>query len=82
MRMDIPCVRVRRIRDRWGVTQKGLAQILAEFTLWQDAVDYARGVAAENQNSLVEGEDSHGRVILRQIFSTDAAGVVCVRSLR
>ena len=46
------------------------------------AVDYARGVAAENQNSLVEGEDSHGRVILRQIFSTDAAGVVCVRSLR
>lgn len=80
--MDIPCVCVRRIRDRWGVTQKGLAQILAEFTLWQDAVDYARGLAAENRNSLVEGEDLQGRVILRQVFSTDAAGVVWVRSIK
>src|SRR5579863_308307 len=78
---QMPCLCVRRAGDRWGVAQKGLGQFLAEFTLWQDAMDYARGLAVENQNCLVEGEDSRGRLILRQIFSTDAAGVVCVRSI-
>jgi hypothetical protein len=78
---QVPCLCVQRSGDRWGVTQKGRDQFLAEFTLWQDAVDYARGLAVQNQNCLVEGEDSRGRLILRQIFSTDAAGVVCVRSI-
>lgn len=40
----MPCLCVRRTGDRRGVTRKGLGQFLAEFTLWQDAVDYARGV--------------------------------------
>jgi hypothetical protein len=78
---QVPCVCVRRSADRWGVTQKGLGRFVAEFTLWQDAMDYARGLAAENQNCLVEGEDFRGRLILRQIFSTDAAGAVYVRSI-
>ena len=79
--MDMQCVTVRRVGDRWGVTQKGLDWFLAEFSLWQDAIDYARGVAVASQNSVVEGEDFLGRVSLRQIFSTDASGVIHVRSL-
>jgi hypothetical protein len=78
---QVPCVCVRRNGDRWGVTQEGLGCFLAEFTLWQDAVDYARGVAAETQNCLVEAKDLRGRLVLRQVFSTDAAGAVYVRSI-
>lgn len=80
--MEMPCVRVRRIGDRWGVTQKGLDWFLAEFSLWQDAIDYARGVAVASENSVVEGEDFQGRVSLRQVFSTDASGVIHVQSIR
>jgi len=29
--MEVPCVTVRHIGDRWGVTQKGLDWFLAEF---------------------------------------------------
>lgn len=79
--MEVPCVTVRRIGDRWGVTQKGLDWFLAEFTLWQDAIDYARGLAVASENSIVEGEDFQGRVLLRQVFSTDASGVVHVQSM-
>ena len=32
-------------------------------------------------NPIVEGEDFQGRVLLRQVFSTDASGVVHVQSL-
>ncbi len=55
---QVPCCACDASGDRWGVTQKGRDQFLAEFTLWQDAMDYARGLAVENQNCLVEGEDS------------------------
>jgi hypothetical protein len=79
--MDMPCVTVRRTGDRWGVTQNGLDWFLAEFTVWQDAIDYARGLAVTSRNSMVEGEDFQGRISLRQIFSTDASGVVHVRSV-
>jgi hypothetical protein len=79
--MEVSCVTVRRIGDRWGVTQKGLDWFLAEFTLWQDAIDYARGLAVASENSIVEGEDFQGRVLLRQVFSTDASGVVHVQSM-
>ena len=78
--MEVPCVTVRRIGDRWGVTQKGLDWVLAEFSLWQDAIDYARGLAVASEQSIVEGEDLQGRVLLRQVFSTDASGVVHVQS--
>jgi hypothetical protein len=79
--MEVPCVTVRRTGDRWGVTQKGLDWFLAEFVLWQDAIDYARGLAVASENSIVEGEDFQGRLSLRQSFSTDANGVVHVQSL-
>jgi hypothetical protein len=79
--MEVPCVTVRRIGDRWGVTQKGLDWFLAEFSLWQDALDYARGLAVASEQSIVEGEDFQGRVLLRQVFSTDASGVVHVQSM-
>ena len=79
--MEVPCVTVRHIGDRWGVTQKGLDWFLAEFSLWQDAIDYARGLAVASEQSIVEGEDFQGRVLLRQVFSTDASGVVHVQSL-
>lgn len=77
--MDMPCVTVQRCGDGWGVTHKGLGWFLAEFSLWQDAMDYARGLAAANQNSIVEGEDSRGRVALREIFWTDEAGEMRVQ---
>lgn len=79
--LELPCVTVRRVGDRWAVTQKGLGWSLAEFVLWQDALDYARGLAVASENSIVEGEDFQGRVSLRQIFSTDASGVVHVQSV-
>ncbi|HTT42033.1 MAG TPA: hypothetical protein VMG33_03110 [Steroidobacteraceae bacterium] len=78
--MELPCVTVRRTGDRWGVTQKGLGWVLAEFVQWQDAIDYARGLAVASENSIVEGEDFQGRLTLRQIFSTDASGVIHVTS--
>ncbi|HUI62150.1 MAG TPA: hypothetical protein VLX90_18135 [Steroidobacteraceae bacterium] len=78
--MEMPCVTVRRVGDRWGVTQKGLDWFLAEFVLWQDAIDYARGLAVANENSIVEGEDFQGRLALRQVFSTDGSGVIHVQS--
>jgi hypothetical protein len=79
--VDITCVTVRRTGDRWGVTHKGLNWFLAEFTLWQDAIDYARGLAVASRNSVVEGEDFQGRLALRQVFSTDATGIVRVQSM-
>jgi hypothetical protein len=79
--MQVSCVTVRRIGDRWGVTQTGLDWFLAEFSLWQDALDYARGLAVASEQSIVEGEDIQGRVLLRQVFSTDASGVVHVQSM-
>ena len=42
--------------------------VFGRVHLWQDAIDYARGLAVESRNSIVEGEDSQGRVTLRQIF--------------
>jgi hypothetical protein len=79
--MDMPCVRVRRVGERWGVTQQGLDWFLAEFTLWQDALDYARALAVTSEHAMLEGEDSPGHVALRQIFSTDASGVIHVQSV-
>ena len=60
--------------------RKGLDWFLAEFALWQDALDYARGLAAASERSMVEGEDFEGRVALRQVFSRDASGVIHVQS--
>jgi hypothetical protein len=79
--MDMQCVSVRRVGDRWGVTQKGLDWFLAEFSVWQDALDYARALAVTSERSMLEGEDVPGHVSLRQLFFTDATGVIHVQSL-
>jgi hypothetical protein len=79
--MDMQCVSVRRVGERWGVTQKGLDWFLAEFSVWQDALDYARALAVTSERAMLEGEDVAGRVSLRQLFLTDASGVIHVQSL-
>ena len=79
--MNVTCVCVRRNGDRWGVTEAGLNWFLAEFTAWEDALDYARALAVARVESIVEGEDLSGRTTLRQRFSTDAGGIVRVRSM-
>ena len=79
--MDMKCVSVRRVGERWGVTQKGLDWFLAEFSVWQDALDYARALAVTSERSLLEGEDAPGHVTLRQMFFTDESGVIHVQSL-
>jgi hypothetical protein len=79
---DVACVRVvRRADDRWAVTQRGLDWFLAEFSAWEDALDYARSLAVTSHEAILEGEDRHGRVALRQAFSTDAGGVIRIHSL-
>lgn len=80
--MEMACVSVRRNGDRWSVTRKGLDWFLADFVQWQDALDYARGIAVTIcGNVIVEGEDLQGRISLRQIFSTDPSGIVHVQSV-
>jgi len=79
--MDLPRVRVRRCGARWGVTAKGGDWILADFALWQDAVDYARTLAVAEGNSIVEEEDTQGRLTLRQLFTLDPSGIVRVRPI-
>jgi len=78
--MSVKCVKVRRSGARWGVTESGLGWTLAEFSSWEDALDYARAVAVSGDGSVVEGEDGDGRLTLREAFSTDAAGVIRVQS--
>ena len=77
--MDMPCVRVRRTGERWGVTQQGIDWFLAEFALWQDAIDYARGLAVAAENSIVEGEDFQGRIALPFSLKFWTCGVFLVR---
>ncbi len=79
--MSVTCVSVRRKGDGWGVTETGLNWFLAEFTTWEDALDYARRVALAREESMIEGEDPSGQLTLRQLFSTDAGGVVRIRSM-
>ena len=80
--MDVACVRVvQRADDRWAVTQRGLDWFLAEFSVWEDALDYARSLAVTSREAILEGEDRDGRLALRQSYSTDAGGVIRIRSL-
>ena len=79
--MDMNCVKVRRLKNGWGVTQQGNDWYLAEFSVWEDAFDYARSLAVTSREAVVEGEDLYGRVAVRQVLSTDAGGVVSIRSL-
>lgn len=73
-------VKVRRAGSRWGVTEVGLDWTLAEFSTWEDALDYARAIAVAGDGSIVEGEDDDGRLTLREAFRTDAGGVIRIQS--
>ena len=80
--VNVACVRVvHRAADRWAVTQRGLDWFLAEFSVWEDALDYARSLAVTSREAILEGEDRDGRLALRQSFSTDAGGVIRIQSL-
>jgi hypothetical protein len=76
--MSVTYVKVRRSGTRWGVTETGLGWVLAEFSQWEDALDYARTLAVSREQSILEGEDDSGRLTFRQSFSADADGVVRV----
>ena len=76
----VKCVKVRRTGSRWGVTESGLDWTLAEFSSWEDALDYARALAVSGDGSVVEGEDGEGRLTLREAFRTDAGGVIRIQS--
>lgn len=78
--MSTKCVKVRRSGARWGVTEAGLDWTLAEFSTWEDALDYARALAVAGDGSVVEGEDGDGRLTLREAFSMDAGGVIRIQS--
>jgi len=78
--MGVKCVKVQRSGARWGVTESGLGWTLAEFSTWEDALDYARALAVAGDGSVVEGEDGNGRLTMREAFSTDAGGVIRIQS--
>jgi hypothetical protein len=79
--MHMSYVRVLRSGGGWGVSQSGSRELLAVYASWEDAIDHARGLAAGRGAAIVEGEDRQGRLALRQLFRTDARGVVHMRQL-
>jgi hypothetical protein len=79
--MGVKCVKVRRSGARWAVTESGLGWTLAEFSSWEDALDYARALAVAGDGSVVEGEDGNGRLTMREALSTDAGGVMRIESV-
>ncbi|MBV8341942.1 MAG: hypothetical protein JO173_06125 [Gammaproteobacteria bacterium] len=79
--MDVTYVRVQPNDGIWGVTLNGEQAPLAKFMHWDDAVDYARGLAIENRDCIFEGEDREGRVSVREEFYSDDTGAIYVRSL-
>ncbi|HEV8019530.1 MAG TPA: DUF2188 domain-containing protein [Steroidobacteraceae bacterium] len=79
--MQMTYVRVQPREGIWGVTLNGDEAPLATFARWDDAVDYARGLAIENGDCVLEGEDRNGRLSVREEFYSDATGAVCVYSV-
>jgi hypothetical protein len=79
--MRMTYVRVQPSEGNWGVTLNGDDAPLARFARWDDALDYARGLAIENGDCVFEGEDRNGRIAVREEFYADASGAVCVCSV-
>jgi hypothetical protein len=79
--MRMTYVRVRPSEGIWGVILNGEEAPLATFARWDDAIDYARGLAIENGDCVLEGEDRSGRLAVREEFYSDASGAVCVCSV-
>jgi hypothetical protein len=65
----------------WGVAESRDGECLARFEAREDAVDYARSIAIDNGDSILEAEDEGGILAVRQHLSTDAKGVIRLRSL-
>ena len=78
--MPITHVRVHLNGDTWAVTLSGQEAPLARFNRWDDAMDYARGLAIENTDAILEAEDPEGQFVVREEFISDSIGVVQMRS--
>lgn len=76
--VDTPCLRVSRTGTRWTVTHRGFAGSLGNFESRDDALDYARSVAINSAEAVVEAEDDAGRLDMRQSFTTSITGTVTV----
>jgi hypothetical protein len=74
--MSVPCYKVIRLGQRWGVTERSVNWVLAEFDEADFAVDYARALATATDEAILEREDERGRLEIRHVFSTDPAGLM------
>ncbi len=79
--ITLPCIRVLRMDAGWGVAESPDGECLARFEAREDAVDYARLIAIDNPESILEAEDELGTLTLRQQLSTDAMGVIRLRPI-
>lgn len=79
--MRMPCFKVIRVGERWGVTELSLDWILAEFDERESALDYARALATESDESILQGEDDVARLEVRHVFSTDSSGVMRMNTI-
>jgi hypothetical protein len=75
-------MRIIRQGSLWGVKESHSdSDVLAKFEDRDDAFDYARYVAIGSRDFMLECEDEHGRLDVRQMFSTDSTGVIRVTSI-
>ena len=79
--MNIPCFKVIRTGRRWGVTELSLDWVLAEFDEHEQALDYARSLAADGDEAILEGEDESGRLDVRHTFQADSRGVMHMKTV-
>ena len=78
--MPMTHVRVHLNGGTWTVTLSGEDTPQARFARWDDAMDYARGLAIENTDAILEAEDPDGHFVVREEFVSDSIGVVQMRS--
>jgi len=74
--MNVPCYKVIRLGHRWGVTERNVSWVLAEFDDPDYALDYARALATATDEAILEREDERGRLEVRHVFSTDHSGLL------
>ena len=58
-------------QGRWGVCEGGFEKPLAEFDQRDDAIDYARGLAATKSRASVEAEGENGSAPLHESYTLD-----------
>ncbi len=74
--MQVPYFKVVRLGRRWGVTERSLDGVLAEFEERDFAIDYARALATATDEAVLDREDELGRLVMRHVFFTDHAGIL------